>query len=70
MDTVIVASDGLFDNLRTPEIVETCRKGQLLAISRTLADTCQERMTKAPAPGEPSKPDDLTFIAFRRRVSA
>ena len=68
MDTVLIASDGLFDNLRTAEIVETCRKGQLLAICRSLADHCQERMTIL-RDGAPSKPDDLTFIAFRRRVT-
>jgi serine/threonine protein phosphatase PrpC len=67
-DTVLIASDGLFDNLHTKEIVETCRKGQLLAISRTLAETCHARMQVAKE-GEPSKPDDLTFIAFRRRVA-
>lgn len=67
-DTVIVASDGLFDNLREQEIVEACRKGQLLAVSRALAETCHMRMTNA-VPGRPSKPDDLTFIAFRRRFA-
>jgi serine/threonine protein phosphatase PrpC len=67
-DTVIIASDGLFDNLRSEEIAETCRTGQLLAMSRELISACQTRMTDAKE-GEPSKPDDLTFIAFRRRVS-
>lgn len=68
MDTLLVASDGLFDNLHTNEIVEICRKGQLLAISSSLAEYCRERMT-VKASGVPSKPDDLTFIAFRRRVT-
>lgn len=67
-DTVIVASDGLFDNLRTEEIVETCRKGTLLAMTSNLVEQCQKRMT-APETGEPSKPDDLTFVAYRRRVA-
>lgn len=67
MDTVLVASDGLYDNLRPEEIVEICRKGQLLAISGALVDEARRRMT-APKGGEPSKPDDLTFIAYRRRA--
>ena len=67
-DTVIVASDGLFDNLHTEEIVETCRKGSLLSIAGSLVEQCQARMT-VPKDGEPSKPDDLTFVAYRRRVS-
>ncbi len=69
MDTLLVASDGLFDNLHTNEIVEICRKGQLLAISSSLAENCRERMT-VKSSGVPSKPDDLTFIAFRRRVTS
>lgn len=67
-DTVLIASDGLFDNLHTGEIVEACRKGQLLSITRDLTETCHKRMKEA-KDGEPSKPDDLTFIAYRRRVS-
>lgn len=68
-DTVLIASDGLFDNLLTDEIVETCRKGQLLAINRLLAEHCHGRMLDAKE-GLPSKPDDLTFIAYRRRVTS
>ncbi len=67
-DTVVVASDGLFDNLLEEEIVDACRKGQLLATSTLLRELCHERM-RAPKDGQPSKPDDLTFIAFRRRIA-
>lgn len=67
-DTVVVASDGLFDNLLEDEIVDACRKGQLLATSSQLRETCHERMQTA-KDGHPSKPDDLTFIAFRRRIA-
>lgn len=67
-DTIVIASDGLFDNLRTQEIVDTCRKGELLAISRKLQDICRERMENVEE-GKPSKPDDLTFIVYRRRIS-
>jgi serine/threonine protein phosphatase PrpC len=68
MDTLLLASDGLFDNLHTEEIVELCRKGQLLAITSSLAEHCRERMTVT-RDGVPSKPDDLTLITYRRRVT-
>jgi serine/threonine protein phosphatase PrpC len=68
-DTLIIASDGLFDNLRSDEIAEACRKGQLLATISTLSEICHRRMN-SPKDGEPSKPDDLTFISYRQRASA
>jgi serine/threonine protein phosphatase PrpC len=63
-DTIVIASDGLFDNLRVEEIVETARKGPLVRAADTLADACMRRM-REPQSGEPSKPDDLTIIVFR-----
>jgi len=65
-DTLVVASDGLFDNLHTEEIVEICRKGQLSEAGRRLAGKCRARMVE-PEEGQPSKPDDLSFILYRRR---
>ncbi len=64
-DTLVVASDGLFDNLHIEEIVGICRKGQLAESGRDLARRCRERMLD-PREGQPSKPDDLSFILFRR----
>ena len=63
-DTLLLASDGLFDNLHTEEIVERIRKGPLKRVMRSLIDDCRRRMQIA-EPGQPSKPDDLTFVAFR-----
>jgi PPM family protein phosphatase len=63
-DTLLVASDGLADNLHTLEIVESIRVGPLDAAARQLAAGALQRML-APAPDEPSKPDDLTFVLFR-----
>jgi serine/threonine protein phosphatase PrpC len=63
-DTVVLASDGLSDNLHLDEIVERVRKGPLKAAADDLAQLGAERM-KQPTPGTPSKPDDLTFIAIR-----
>lgn len=65
-DTVVLASDGLSDNLHLDEIVERIRKGPLRRAADELAALGSKRM-EAPREGAPSKPDDLTFIAIRRR---
>ena len=67
-DTLVVATDGLFDNLHTEEIVEICRKGRLSEAGRKLASRCRARMVE-PEEGQPSKPDDLSFILYRRKPS-
>jgi len=64
-DTVLIASDGLYDNLYVPEIVEIVRKGPLLAACRRLAAIARERMENAVS-GQPSKPDDLSVVLLRR----
>lgn len=63
-DTVLVASDGLFDNLRVDEIVLLIRCGPLAEVMKTLARQCTARM-RTPTGGLPSKPDDLTFVLYR-----
>ena len=65
-DTVVLASDGLSDNLHLEEIIDHMRKGSLLRAADQMAALGKERMRK-PDEGAPSKPDDLTFIAIRRR---
>ena len=65
-DTLLVATDGLFDNLHLPEIVERLRKGALPAAVDDLAGHSRQRMQE-PTDGQPSKPDDLTLVAFRLR---
>jgi serine/threonine protein phosphatase PrpC len=64
-DTLLLSSDGLFDNLHTDEVVARLCKGPLASGVRRLTEDCVQRMTR-PAEGEPSKPDDLSFVAFRR----
>ncbi len=64
-DTVLLASDGLFDNLHIHEIVGTIRKGSLERAARSLAATASLRM-RGGEPGSPQKPDDLTFVLYRR----
>lgn len=63
-DTVVLASDGLFDNLYTAEIVAGLRRGRLARSVDEVVALCQRRMA-APLPGEPSKSDDLTILAWR-----
>jgi serine/threonine protein phosphatase PrpC len=65
-DTLLVATDGLFDNLHLPEIVERLRKGALPEAVDELAGQSRQRMQE-PTEGQPSKPDDLTLVAFRLR---
>lgn len=66
-DTVILASDGLSDNLHTEEIIELIRVGKLEDVLGRLAREARTRMTD-PSPDKPSKPDDLSFIVYRRAV--
>ena len=63
-DTVLIASDGLFDNLHVREIVDRIRKGRLDEAARRLVDATRRRMDGSNE-AQPSKPDDLTFILFR-----
>lgn len=65
-DTVLLASDGLFDNLYIEEITGHIRSGPLERAMQRLAAACRERMER-PTVGSPSKPDDLTFMLYRRR---
>lgn len=68
-DTLLVACDGLFDNLSSDDVIETLRTGSLEDSVQRLVARCIERMEK-PREGRPSKPDDLTLIAFRMDPSA
>jgi len=64
-DTLVLASDGLTDNVLQDEIIAAVRAGPLhLAINR-VADLALERMCGTQA-NKPSKPDDLTALLFRR----
>ncbi len=64
-DTVVVGSDGLFDNLYLGEIIELVRKGPLDKAGNRLLEACRARM-EVDDDVRPHKPDDLSFILFRR----
>lgn len=66
-DTLLLASDGLFDNLYIEEIVEIIRKGPLLAAIQTLAEKSRQRMLEQEGQS-PSHPDDLSIILCRRNA--
>ena len=63
-DTVLLASDGLFDNLHLEEIVERMRCGPINTGAKALQQQCRARMQQD-RQGNPSKPDDLSFILYR-----
>lgn len=63
-DTLVLASDGLLDNLLPNEIVEFVRSGPLDRAVAALVDAAQRRMASQDG-NAPSKPDDLTVIAYR-----
>lgn len=63
-DTVLLASDGLLDNLYMGEILEEARCGELTDSADNLVKMAQHRMEYMSA-DLPSKPDDLSLILFR-----
>jgi serine/threonine protein phosphatase PrpC len=66
-DTVLLASDGLLDNLFVDEIVETVRKGPLAKAADRLMEMASARMRDSDSK-KPSKPDDLTIVLYRPRA--
>lgn len=66
-DTILLASDGLMDNVHVDEIIEQVRKGPLKDAMQGLVELANHRMQKN-EDGEPNKPDDLSVILFRKPV--
>ena len=64
-DTLLLASDGLFDNLLMDEIIETVRTGPIDKKICSLTGAALERM-QGKIEGKPAKPDDLTTLLYRR----
>ena len=64
LDTLLVASDGLFDNVLSDEIIEIIRTGPVGGAAAQLCELAQQRMYNSTA-GKPSKPDDFSAILFR-----
>ena len=64
-DTVLVASDGLTDNVHSDETIELIRTGGLAESGAAVAALARKRMTNKDS-GQPCKPDDLSLILFRK----
>jgi serine/threonine protein phosphatase PrpC len=65
LDTVVLASDGLLDNLYVSEILEQARYGALSEKADKLVAMASERMVTKDKT-LPSKPDDLALVLYRR----
>ncbi|PRQ00518.1 PP2C family protein-serine/threonine phosphatase [Enhygromyxa salina] len=66
-DTVMLGSDGVFDNLYHDEIIELIRAGEPYATAERVVANLAVRMAGASEDPEiPCKPDDVSFILFRR----
>ncbi len=65
-DTVLIASDGLMDNVHVHEIIEHIRKGPAQAAVDEVVKLARRRMQSNNGK-DPSKPDDLSLILYRKR---
>ena len=64
-DTILLATDGLMDNVHLSETIERIRKGPLDAAAERLVALARHRMA-AKTTAQPSKPDDLSLILYRK----
>lgn len=65
LDTLLLATDGVLDNVRHGELVDTIRVGPLLRASAALLDRVATTMA-GDDPDLPAHPDDATALLFRR----
>jgi len=63
-DTLVIASDGLWDNLFVEEVVDTVRTGSITKAADVLMTNASARINE-PSDGLPSHPDDVTFVLYR-----
>jgi serine/threonine protein phosphatase PrpC len=64
-DTIVVGSDGLFDNLHLSEIIQASKSGKPMRRVQSLTEMATGRMLKCEAEA-PGKPDDLTILLYTR----
>lgn len=57
-DTVVIGSDGVFDNISLEELCENCRTSTLLYLAENIRKKCAERMTETNSDSS-YKADDL-----------
>lgn len=66
-DTLVLGSDGLFDNMFEEDLMAALRGRDLGKVADRLADRVSERMAGY---GPPSKADDMSFILYRPHAKA
>ncbi|NNF66048.1 MAG: protein serine/threonine phosphatase 2C family protein [Gammaproteobacteria bacterium] len=64
-DTLFLATDGVLDNLHLEELIDFVRTGPLEKAAERVVTAVKKRMND-PSEDAPSKPDDTTFIIYRR----
>lgn len=64
-DTVLLASDGLTDNIQIDDVINIMRKGPLGKSMKSMIRLAHHRMINE-SKLQPSKPDDLSVILFRK----
>jgi len=64
-DRLLIASDGVSDNLLIQDIIELIRSGPIEKAAKRLLQACQQRMQEENS-DPPGKPDDLSFILYQR----
>ena len=67
-DSLLLASDGLTDNIMQDKIIDTIRSGPVGKSLCSITDLALSRMSEEKS-GQPSKPDDCTAILFRPKYS-
>ncbi len=65
-DGLLIASDGVLDNLLLDEIVQLLRTGSAARSASLIGALAWKRMIE-PQNGRPHKPDDMTLIVFTQR---
>ena len=64
-DTVLIASDGIFDNFYSDELVEIIRKESMHEVMTKLTELCQP-LRDSSITSKLRKPDDISFIVCRQ----
>ena len=64
-DTVLLASDGLTDNIQIDDVIDIMRKGPMAKSMESMIRLAHHRMINE-SKLQPSKPDDLSIILFRK----
>lgn len=64
-DTLILASDGVWDNIPGDALIDVIRAGPIEEAAQKLTDQCQAQMAREDEGF--GKPDDLSFLLYRPR---